>query len=310
MLNILTFLILYIVSFGIVLMLLKGEYRLVVYLFYKVEHFFYNIKLIPIAFCVNLFMKIFFSCDIPYQTNIGHNTFFPHHALGVVIGKKVKIGNNCKIQQGTTIGEKANSCDVPIIGNNVFIGANSTIIGNNTVNETVTDTITISEPTDKVVVEDNIKEDTNTITESVIEETVEEITTENIVEENTITAEPVIVEETEPEVVEDTNIEEVVTETVEETTEPEIIVEVDEPVELNDEIDAEPVTEELVEVEEINEQVEDTTNTKLAYTEEELNTMSKEDLQEICDTYGISYRKNNSISTLVGLIMEYQTKED
>ena len=189
-------------------------------------------------------------------------------------------------------------------------GKYNTIIGNNTVNETVTDTITISEPTDKVVVEDNIKEDANTITESVIEETAEEITTENTIEENTITAEPVVVEETEPEVVKDTNIEEVVTETVEETTEPETIVEVNEPVELNDEVDAEPVTEELVEVEEINEQVEETTNTKLAYTEEELNTMSKEDLQEICDTYSISYRKNNSISTLVGLIMEYQTKED
>ena len=189
-------------------------------------------------------------------------------------------------------------------------GKYNTIIGNNTVNETVTDTITISEPTDKVVVEDNIKEDTNTITESAIEETVEEITTdENTIEENTITVEPVVVEETETEVVEDTNVEEV-TETVEETTEPETIVEVNEPVELNDEVDAEPVTEELVEVEEINEQVEETTNTKLAYTEEELNTMSKEDLQEICDTYGISYRKNNSISTLVGLIMEYQTKED
>lgn len=189
-------------------------------------------------------------------------------------------------------------------------GKYNTIIGNNTVNETVTDTITISEPTDKVVVEDNIKEDTNTITESVVDEIVEDVITENTIEENTITAEPVVVDETEPEVVEDTNIEEVVTETVEENTEPETIVEVDEPVELNDVVDAEPVTEELVEVEEINEQVEETTNTKLAYTEEELNTMSKADLQEICDTYGISYKKNNSISTLVGLIMEYQTKED
>lgn len=169
------------------------------------------------------------------------------------------------------------------------------IIGNNTVNETVTNTITISEPTEKVTVEDNINEDTNTTIESVVEETV--------------VTEPVTVEETESEI-KDTTIEETVMETTEETTEPETIVEVDEPVILSDEVDAEPVNEELVEVEEINEQVEETTNTKLAYTEEELCTMSKEDLQEICDTYSISYRKNNSISTLVNLIMEYQTKED
>ena len=186
-------------------------------------------------------------------------------------------------------------------------GKYNTIIGNNTVTETLTDTTIISKPDEKVV-EDNINETTNTIVEPIVEPIVENVITESTID-NTLTTESVVVEGTEPEALENTNIEEVVTETVEETTEPETIVEVEEPVELNDEVDAEPISEEPVEVEEINEQVEETTNTKLAYTEEELSTMSKTDLQEICDTYGISYKKNNSISTLVGLIMEYQTNE-
>ena len=102
---------------------------MVIYYLYKLEHFFYIVKLISIAFLINLLMKIILSCDIPYQLAIGKNTYFPHHALGVVIHKNVKIGNNCRILQGTTIGAKSNSIKAPIIGNNVFVGANSTIIG-------------------------------------------------------------------------------------------------------------------------------------------------------------------------------------
>ena len=102
---------------------------MVVYYFYRIENFFYKIKLIPIAFLLNLFMKIFFSCDIPYSTKIGKNTFFPHHGLGVVIHKGVCIGDNCIILQHTTIGEKKGNAIVPIIGNNVYVGANSCIIG-------------------------------------------------------------------------------------------------------------------------------------------------------------------------------------
>ena len=74
-------------------------------------------------------MNIFLSCDIPYKLLIGKKTYFPHHALGVVIYKNVKIGNNCKIRQGTTIGIKEGSIEAPIIGDNVDIGANCTIIG-------------------------------------------------------------------------------------------------------------------------------------------------------------------------------------
>lgn len=102
---------------------------MIIYYLIKCEHFFYKLSLIPVAWILNLFVNIVFSCDIPYQLKIGKKTVFPHHALGVVIYKNVVIGDNCKIQQGTTIGIKDYDSASPIIGNNVFIGANSTIIG-------------------------------------------------------------------------------------------------------------------------------------------------------------------------------------
>lgn len=40
-----------------------------------------------------------------------------------------------------------------------------------------------------------------------------------------------------------------------------------------------------------------------SYTEEELLQMDKEHLMNICDNFGISYKKNNSVKTLVTLIL-------
>ena len=100
-----------------------------VYRFYKIERFFFNIKLTPLAILVRIFMRIVFSCDIPYKLKMGKNISFPHHALGVVIHQDAVIGDNCKILHGVTIGGKAGHKELPQVGDNVLIGANSIIIG-------------------------------------------------------------------------------------------------------------------------------------------------------------------------------------
>lgn len=48
----------------------------------------------------------------------------------MVIHHNAKIGNNCIIGQGVTIGGKVGSSKVPVIGNNVYIGAGVRILGN------------------------------------------------------------------------------------------------------------------------------------------------------------------------------------
>lgn len=53
--------------------------------------------------------------------------------------------------------------------------------------------------------------------------------------------------------------------------------------------------------------VEEEVNTNTSddtYTEENLMKMDKEDLFNICDNFGIKYKRNNSVKTLVGLILE------
>lgn len=40
-----------------------------------------------------------------------------------------KVGENCNLQQGVNIGRNINNEDVPVIGNNVYIGPGAKIFG-------------------------------------------------------------------------------------------------------------------------------------------------------------------------------------
>lgn len=77
--------------------------------------------------------------DIHPQASIGRH-FTIDHGTGVVIGATCVIGDNVKIYQGVTLGAKSFPLDVdgnpmkgiprhPIIGNDVIIYANATILG-------------------------------------------------------------------------------------------------------------------------------------------------------------------------------------
>ncbi len=50
--------------------------------------------------------------------------------MAIVIHKKAVIGKNCRISQGVTIGGTPNRVELPVIGDNVYIGAGAKIIGN------------------------------------------------------------------------------------------------------------------------------------------------------------------------------------
>jgi len=54
------------------------------------------------------------------------------HPVGIVIVSKAQIGTNCQIYQNVTIGRRE-SDDYPIIGDNVFIGPGSIILGSITI---------------------------------------------------------------------------------------------------------------------------------------------------------------------------------
>ena len=79
-----------------------------------------------------------FGIEIFPMTNIDKG-FYIGHFGGIIINPKVKIGKNCNISQGVTIGGsyKGKSQGYPTIGDNVFIAPGAKIFGNITIGNNV-----------------------------------------------------------------------------------------------------------------------------------------------------------------------------
>jgi serine O-acetyltransferase len=68
--------------------------------------------------------------QIPYTVSLGHGLFMPHFG-NIVINGKSKIGDNCNISQGVTIGNEKRGIrqGAPTIGDRVYLGPNSVVVG-------------------------------------------------------------------------------------------------------------------------------------------------------------------------------------
>jgi len=49
--------------------------------------------------------------------------------MGIVIHRRVVVGENCRIGHGVTIGGRSDHYEVPVIGNDVLVGVGATILG-------------------------------------------------------------------------------------------------------------------------------------------------------------------------------------
>lgn len=87
---------------------------------------------------------VIFANSVAAETQIGEGTIFYHHAIGCVTHANAKIGKNCKIFANVTLGAKwgggerdEDSYALPVVGNNVVIGAGAVLLGKVTVGDNV-----------------------------------------------------------------------------------------------------------------------------------------------------------------------------
>ena len=75
-------------------------------------------------------LRFKFGISIPWQTQIGPG-FYIGHFGGIVVNPAARIGRNCNISQGVTIGQlnRGERQGVPDIGEGVYIGPGAVIIG-------------------------------------------------------------------------------------------------------------------------------------------------------------------------------------
>ena len=86
----------------------------------------------PYRFFYTFFVEWVLGVELQWRTKVGKGLKL-HHGQALVVNGDTVLGSNCSIRQSTTIGSKelpdGSSSGSPIIGDNVDIGNNVSIIG-------------------------------------------------------------------------------------------------------------------------------------------------------------------------------------
>jgi serine O-acetyltransferase len=109
---------------------------------YRFGNWLYNMKvplvkqlLLLVYFFLHMIVMVSTGINIRLNAEIGKG-FVIHNFSSIFIGA-VTIGDNCTVNQGVSIGNIRGSAHKPIIGNNVYFGAGSKVLGAITIGNNV-----------------------------------------------------------------------------------------------------------------------------------------------------------------------------
>lgn len=90
----------------------------------------------PIVAIAQKLVEIVTGISIPAGCEIGDGIYIGHYG-SIILSPKARIGHNCSLAQNVTIGEAPSpeGRGAPTIGNRVFIGAHSVIVGRITIGD-------------------------------------------------------------------------------------------------------------------------------------------------------------------------------
>jgi serine O-acetyltransferase len=83
-----------------------------------------------VAILAQKLTEVLTGISIPAECEIGEGLYIGHFG-GIILSRDVRIGHNCSLAQNVTLGTggKGESRGAPTIGNRVFIGTHSVIVG-------------------------------------------------------------------------------------------------------------------------------------------------------------------------------------
>jgi len=96
---------------------------------YRIARWLYIHKIPLIPKFIQGIIFFIYNCHISYLTKIGKGSFFLHKGMGTLIIANVTIGDYTRIGMNVLITGKGPYKEVPIIGNNVWIGPGSVVSG-------------------------------------------------------------------------------------------------------------------------------------------------------------------------------------
>ena len=86
-------------------------------------------RLRPLAKAYEMWIYLIHKSFILDDCEIGEGATFGYKAIGVVVHKRAKIGKNCMIAQNVSINGRSGHYEVPVIGDDCYIGAGAKMLG-------------------------------------------------------------------------------------------------------------------------------------------------------------------------------------
>jgi len=123
---------------------------------YRISRFFYTHKMRHLSKAIDWTNRFLFGRWCPGSAKLGKGCSLGYWGGATIIHKDAVLGDNCLIAQNVTIGRNFGDKNVPIIGNDVYIGAGSVVFGeifignnviigaNSVVNKSVPDNCTVA----------------------------------------------------------------------------------------------------------------------------------------------------------------------
>ncbi|WP_218651589.1 serine O-acetyltransferase [Pseudoalteromonas sp. Scap03] len=96
---------------------------------YRVSRWLYLRKVPLLPKLIQLMIFLFYNSKLPASADIGKGSFLVVKGIGVVIIDNARIGERCRIGIGCKVVGKGPYKRVPSIGDDVFLGPGSVIVG-------------------------------------------------------------------------------------------------------------------------------------------------------------------------------------
>ena len=93
----------------------------------RLSHLIKGIPILPKL--ITLIIRFVYGCYLPYELKLGKKFVLGYGGLGDVVHERSKIGDDCHVDQGVTIGGTSKKYGVPELGNHIYIGAGAKILG-------------------------------------------------------------------------------------------------------------------------------------------------------------------------------------